>query len=171
MSTEQLKPHSAAWFSSKVAEVKERVEGYPEHIKANMVEAAAALPTLNRRAPSQPVSDAWADGVQSAADLLKRMAVELVTERGETDPDTGAIQFNSAATREWHASLCELAEEIERLKPATPSQEPVTLTDREVGDCIDKTNRESQCGTHHFGWFLDFSANIIAALRAKGALR
>ena len=75
------------------------------------------------------------DGVQSAADLLKRMAVELVTERGETDPDTGAIQFKSAATREWHASLCELAEEIERLKPAKPAQE-VGLTDGwiSVGD-------------------------------------
>lgn len=88
-------------------------------------------------APSQQVTDAWADGVQSAADLLKRMAVELVTERGETDPDTGAIQFKSAATREWHASLCELAEEIERLKPAAPSQgEPVAwMLPRDGDDC------------------------------------
>ena len=68
--------------------------------------------------PAQGVPDAWADGVQAAADLLKRMADEMATERGETDPDTGAIQFKSAATREWHASLYELAEEIERLKPA-----------------------------------------------------
>ena len=66
----------------------------------------------------RPAQQAWADGVQAAADLLKRMADETALERGETDPDTGAIQFKSAATREWHASLCELAEEIERLKPA-----------------------------------------------------
>ncbi|WP_374257677.1 hypothetical protein [Aquabacterium sp.] len=68
-------------------------------------------------APAEPMTDTWADGVQAAADLLKRMADEMAMERGETDPDTGAIQFKSAATREWHASLGELAEEIERLKP------------------------------------------------------
>lgn len=70
------------------------------------------------RPQAVPMTDAWAAGVQAAADLLKRMADETALERGETDPDTGAIQFKSAATREWHASLCELAEEIERLKPA-----------------------------------------------------
>lgn len=76
-------------------------------------------------APAKPMTDAWADGVQDAADLLKRMADEMAMERGEADPDTGAIQFKSAATREWHASLGELAEEIERLKPANP-----TITDK-----------------------------------------
>ena len=78
------------------------------------------LPTgtkLYTAAPAKPMTDTWADGVQAAADLLKRMADEMAMERGETDPDTGAIQFKSAATREWHASLGELAEEIERLKP------------------------------------------------------
>lgn len=73
---------------------------------------------LALRPQAVPTTDAWAAGVQAAADLLKRMADETALERGETDPDTGAIQFKSAATREWHASLCELAEEIERLKPA-----------------------------------------------------
>ena len=68
------------------------------------------------------MTDAWADGVQAAADLLKRMANEMAMERGETDPATGAIQFKSAATREWHASLGELAEEIERLKPANDKE-------------------------------------------------
>lgn len=73
---------------------------------------------LALRPQAVPMTDAWAAGVQAAADLLKRMADETALERGETDPDTGAIQFKSAATREWHASLCGLAEEIERLKPA-----------------------------------------------------
>jgi len=72
-------------------------------------------------APAKPMTDTWADGVQAAADLLKRMANEMAMERGETDPATGAIQFKSAATREWHASLGELAEEIERLKPTHPA--------------------------------------------------
>ena len=70
------------------------------------------------RPQAVPMTEAWANGVQAAADLIKRMADETALERGETDPDTGAIQFKSAATREWHSSLCELAEEIERLKPA-----------------------------------------------------
>lgn len=79
---------------------------------------ADARAILALRQQVVPMTDAWAAGVQAAADLLKRMADETALERGETDPDTGAIQFKSAATREWHASLCELAEEIERLKPA-----------------------------------------------------
>lgn len=61
--------------------------------------------------------------------------------------------------------------ELQALIVAHATQEPVTLTEREIGDCIDKTNRESQYGHHHFGWSKDLAANIIAALREKGALR
>ena len=92
-------------------------------------EGAIALYTA-LPAPAKPMTDTWADGVQAAADLLKRMADEMAMERGETDPATGAIQFKSAATREWHASLGELAEEIERLKPTHPA--PAAQNEREA---------------------------------------
>lgn len=95
-----------------------KVAVQPADLRALLADLDAARAALALRPQAVPMTDAWAAGVQAAADLLKRMADETALERGETDPDTGAIQFKSAATREWHASLCELAEEIERLKPA-----------------------------------------------------
>ena len=54
---------------------------------------------------------------------------------------------------------------------AVPQGEPVALTERKIGDCIDKTNRESQYGHHHFGWSKDLAANIIAALQSSADVR
>ena len=116
------------WFNSNGDQVTTWLEVDPSQrasIEAQVSEAgwrieyayARALLALHPAQAGGTMTDAWADGVQAAADLLKRMADEMAMERGETDPDTGAIQFKSAATREWHASLGELAEEIERLKP------------------------------------------------------
>lgn len=109
---------AAAGVSDVIAMVRERYRGTKWGKAAECICDAVDEAILALRQQAVPMTDAWAAGVQAAADLLKRMADETALERGETDPDTGAIQFKSAATREWHASLCELAEEIERLKPA-----------------------------------------------------
>lgn len=38
--------HSREWFAAKVKEAADRIDTYPEHIKAGMVWATATLPTL-----------------------------------------------------------------------------------------------------------------------------
>lgn len=83
-----------------------------------------------------------------------------------------AMQF--FAVQYPHMQKGYMVDALEALNQAlatTPSPAPVQevgLTEREVGDCIDKTNRESQYGQHQFGWSKELAGNLIAALRTKG---
>jgi len=47
--------HSREWFAAKVKEAADRIDTYPEHIKAGMVWATATLPTLP--ATTHPTKD------------------------------------------------------------------------------------------------------------------